>query len=168
MSKLKINIPNYEDESLQMKYKFGDTSMVNPFSEKATPVFAYDYVSLNGTNFCFNQCKIRGGQYMSYFEKAKEISKIDISTLFTEKTNHIHTIDLNEKFFLIPKIKELLNIDKDKFIEPEKLPTLAQFEVETDPERGSPRVIFFLGSYGVFHILFFDLEHNTYRKNPES
>ncbi len=165
MSNSKFRIPDYEENLPNLKYTFGDDVSFTPFSINVTPTFAYDYISLDQSSFCFNNPKMMGRDFCGYFFAVKEISSQKVSSLFDGSKNHFHIINLTEKGFLIRMIKKQLGIKK--YVDSNQLPIVAQFEVETDSERESPRVIFFLGRFGTFHILFYDREHSTYQMRKE-
>ncbi len=160
MSSSKYKLPEYEGKIQDLKFKFGEKVDSSPLKLNITPTFAYDYISLNQTDFCFNNVNMICGDFISYFFAAKRISSKKISDLFNGSEKHFHIIDLMDKNFLVPMIRNQLGVMRMANID--QFPVVAQFEVETDTDRSSPRAIFLLGKYGVFHILFFDKNHAVY------
>lgn len=156
-----------DEEEKGLKYKVGQFPASLKEIENRTPVFAYDYLSLKRTNFCFNNSTVTSGDYQYYFQVINRISKMTIGELWDSKGNdlHFHRIKIEEKRDLQEKIKRALNINKITYTD---FPMIAQFGIYTQNptivNAKAPRVIFLIGNYGVFHILFLDYEHQTYQK----
>lgn len=153
-----------EDEPINLKYKIGDIIPKIPEIENLTFVFAFDYLSLEQSKFCFDNPNITQTDFIKLYTLKKELSKItvkDIQDKF-KKSFHFHIIDFNSKKFLIDPFKKLLNYPK--FIEVYKLPSLYQIAVYTDNTSDkAPRIVGFFGKYAVFHILWLDYNHDIYK-----
>lgn len=153
-----------EDEPINLKYKIGDIIPKIPEIENLTFVFAFDYLSLEQTGYCFDNPNITQNDFFKIFRLKKELSKITIKDIQDQfkRHFHFHSIDLNIKKFLLEPLKKLLNYSK--FIEVYKLPTLYQIAVYTDNTLDkAPRIIGFFGKHAVFHILWLDYEHDVYK-----
>ena len=153
------------DEHSSLKYKIGDQMIKISSIESFTLSFAFDYLSLDSTKFCFNNHNISVEDYRELFIFKKEVSTVKIKDLIddrlTNKKYHFHTIDLIKKKFLIEPLKKLMNYSK--YIELYQLPTLYQLAVYTNSKiERSPRIVGFFGKYAVFHILWFDYGHEIY------
>jgi hypothetical protein len=154
-----------EDETINLKFRIGDS-----FPKKMkdldsyTFTFAFDYLSMQNTKFCFNNPNITKEDYIKLFELKKELCNMKVADIqnIHNKKYHFHTIDLLEKTFLFNPLKKLLNV---KYIDTEKFPPLFQIALYTDNEKlKAPRIIGFFGRYAIFHILLFDYGHEIYRK----
>jgi hypothetical protein len=152
-----------EDEQTNGKYFKGDEIVKISDIEDLSLVSAFDYISLDKSDFCFNNSKIEASDFTKLFEFKKEISKIKIKNFFDDtdikKKYHFHDVNLYEKKFLIDKLKNLLGYNK--FIELYELPTIYQIAVYTS-EKKAPRILGFFGRNATFHLLWFDYEHKIY------
>lgn len=152
-----------EEEIEPLKYKIGDDDVRFPNINEYTLLFAFDYLSLNTTKYCFNNPSILAEDFIKIYEFKKESSKIRIRDFtdnsFIKKKYHFHPIDIFSKPFLINIFTELLG----KKMKPYELPSLYQFAIFTDNDTlKAPRIIGFFGKRGVFHILLLDYEHAIY------
>ena len=153
-----------EEEPINLKYKVGDTIPTMPEIENLTFVFAFDYLSLEQSEYCFNNPSVTKDDFIKIFKLKKELSKITIKDIQDrlKRQFHFHYIDLNTKTFLIDRLKTLFNYKK--FISVDKLPSLYQIAVYTDNNlEQAPRIVGFFGKYAVFHILWLDYHHNIYK-----
>ena len=160
-----------EEEPINLKYKIGDIVPKMPEIENLTFVFAFDYLSLKQTQYCFDNPNITKDDFIKIYKLKKELAKISVKDIQDrlKQRFHFHSIDLNTKTFLLKPFKELLNYPHN--IEVYKLPSLYQIAVYTDKSSDkssdkAPRIVGFFGKHAVFHILWLDYEHNIY-KVPE-
>jgi hypothetical protein len=83
-----INFGKYDEPDNRIqKYRFGDKikDVSKYFSD--TPLFCYDYIDLDKTDFHFKQDNIDIQDYIKYFEMVKFISKNTVDTLI-DKANY--------------------------------------------------------------------------------
>jgi hypothetical protein len=152
-----------EEEIEPLKYKIGDADIKIPNIDEYTLLFAFDYLSLNTTKYCFNNPTVLAEDFIKIYEFKKLASKITIRD-FTENISirrqyHFHYIDIFSKSFLIDIFTGLLG----KKMKPHELPSLYQFAIFTDNDTlKAPRIVGFFGKRGVFHILLLDYEHGIY------
>lgn len=152
-----------EEEHENIKYLKGDKVIKIGEIEELSLIIAFDYISLNNTDLCFNNNTITSVDYAKLFEFKKQISKVKIKDFFDnsaiKRKFHFHDVDLYQKKFLINLLKSLLGYDK--FVEVYKLPTIYQIAVYTDQNK-APRILGFFGKNASFHILWFDYNHKIY------
>ena len=153
-----------EDEPTSGKYLKGDKIITIGEIEDLSLVVAFDYISVQNTEYCFNNINILASDYAKLFEFKKEVSKIKIKDFFDnsniKKKYHFHDVNLYNKTFLINKMKSLLGYSN--YIEAYKLPTIYQIAVYTS-EKKAPRILGFFGKNATFHILWLDYEHKIYQ-----
>lgn len=153
-----------EDEPISGKYLKGDKIITIGEIEQLSLVIAFDYVSVENTEYCFNNSNILANDYAKLFEFKKEISKIKIKDFFDnsiiKRNYHFHDVNLYNKTFLINKMKTLLGYNNH--IEAYKLPTVYQIAVYTSDKK-APRILGFFGKNATFHILWLDYEHKIYQ-----
>jgi hypothetical protein len=163
-----------------MTYKFDDIEVPAPkyivgtkepsLSQiaKYTFAFAYDYISLNKTRLCFDNDKIPARDYHELYYLKQEISGVKVSDIQGEKRDfyRFHSIDYAEKRkWLFTALAKTLNVKVTNAYERDQLPTLYQIEVYTDNvTQEAPRIVGFFGNYGIFHLVWFDYEHQIYPK----
>lgn len=126
------------------------------------PVFGFDYISLNQGKFCFDNPKIPASDFIELLAKCKEISSLSYDNLTNaaDRFEHrFHPVDRRklEACGLSARSKITINgVEKD-------IPEIYQFGLYTDKKAGSaPRVIGFIGKWGIFYLLWFDWEHLIY------
>lgn len=154
-----------EEEIEPLKYKIGDDDVRFPNINEYTLLFAFDYLSLNSTKYCFNNPIILVEDFIKIYEFKKETSKIKIRDFtdnrYIKQKYHFHAIDIysKSKSFLVDIFTKLLG----KKMKPSELPSLYQFAIFTDNDTlKAPRIVGFFGKRGVFHILLLDYEHSIY------
>ena len=82
----KIPDPAQQLDSLisqQSKYKLGEKGYTFYDIRHLKPVFAFDYLSLNGTDLCFNSNKLDTTDFVGFLEGLKKISSISYNELKT-------------------------------------------------------------------------------------
>ncbi len=151
------------DDIEPIKFKIGDKDINFPNIEQYTLLFAFDYISLKSTKYCFNNPNITLDDFKEIYNFKKKVSSITIKS-FIEDSNmkylyRFHDINIYQKKFLIAIFQELLG----RNIDVSKLPTLYQFAIYTDNvNKKAPRIVGFFGKMGVFHVLLLDYEHSIY------
>jgi hypothetical protein len=166
-------IPSSDDdcEDVGDIYKY-DSEVINlPDVQNFHPKFSYTNISLDGSNLCFNNIKIDHIVFIKYFEALKELSGYTIQDFFDGSISKkyfthfsfeqiLRKKEINSKFLTLPKvpISKRANFD---------FPITGQFGFNcslTDLNgkiiKKAPRIFFVIGKYEVFHLIFFDLDHN--------
>lgn len=152
-----------EEDSIKLKYKIGDSASPISQIENYSFIFTYDYISLNGSELCFDNKEITNEAFIELYRLKKELSNLSISQVLYEfnKKYRVHPIDLYKKKKLIEPLKALFNYKK--YIDLSSLPTIYQVDVYTDSNtKEAPRLVGFFGYYAVFHVLWFDFHHSIY------
>jgi hypothetical protein len=163
MSK-KFNIPNPKQEiekiSLVSKYTLGEKGYSFYEIKKLTPVFAFDYLSLEGSDLCFNSNRFRVEDFIGLLDGLKKVSKIPYETLKTIPNYRFHSIDFDDSRVNISK-KDFRNklTFKEDLLPDEALPTLYQFDLQYVQEA---RVCGFLFK-GIFYLVWYDRFHSIYK-----
>jgi hypothetical protein len=160
------------EEPVDLKYKFEDKLQDEDIKKSMTntPLFCYDYIDLETTDYHFNQECLDGVDARSYFQQVKKFSQIPLNDLINQSNYKDHF-----RVYNTPgrKIKELLEkISGKATLLPEQIPSLGEFALYTDQDRKadretgvkSPRIHFFIGEHGIIYILFFDPYHEIFNK----
>lgn len=157
---------HFEEEHRDLKYKIGDRLEHLRFN--LTPTIAYDYL-LTDTNDPYSflhpdlnkcQCEDLPGKsdYAIYFEKINSFCKKTFDEILNQSNfkEHIHKVNTN------PTLRGLLQQIFKKRITSLNLPDIWQFALYTNKkDNRAPRILFFIGDYGVIYILAFDQWHET-------
>ena len=165
MSK-KFNIPSPKSDLNQIplvsKYQIGESGYSFHDIKKQTPIFAFDYLSLEETELCFNCSKFKIEDFIGLFDGLKKISKIPYETLKTVPIYRFHSIDFDDNRVTISRkdFKAKLSF-KEELLTDEQLPTLYQFDIQYVQEA---RVCGFLYK-GVFYLVWYDRYHKIYPRN---
>jgi hypothetical protein len=160
--KPKFEIPNPLAElnklDLSKKFTFGEAANRLNEVKQHKPVFAFDYISLNNSDYCFNSHRINAGKdYQRIFQCFKSISNKSYDELSTNYTYHFHEVDFSDTSIsqstflkcLVPDISKI-NIDNS--------PTVYQFKTFEEA-----RILGFIHK-SVFYLVFFDRNHQTYKR----
>jgi hypothetical protein len=149
-------VAKIEQESL--KYKFGDESDKIAKVKKVVPRFAFDYISLEKKEFCFNSTHISPvKEYHKLLDGLKKLSDFTYDQLSTDKSFHFHEVNFSditfkESDFAKCLIKDISKIDMDQ------LPTVYQFKVFEEA-----RIFGFIAK-SIFYLVFLDRNHNAYKR----
>ena len=159
MGKNKYNIPAPKDISNPnerfdiRKHKSDNFSQI----KKKTPVYSFQYVSLEKGDVCFNGDNISLKDFHRLFDTLKKYSIITYEDMDRDKkTYHWHEvkwrdISLKEKDFqkcLTPNITDDI-----------QTPTVYQFDVFKEA-----RIMGFIHN-GIFYVVWLDRNHNAYKRN---
>jgi hypothetical protein len=165
--KKKFDIP---DPQLQIdtvvkhisKYKIGEKGFSFHAIKELKPVFAFDYLSLNCTDLCFNSKSLEIKDYVGLFEGLKKISNITYEKMKVNPAFRFHQIDFDAKNVSLSrsKFKQILS-PKEDLLSDGELPTLYQFDLQYVQKA---RVAGFLYK-GVFYLVFYDRDHLIYPGN---
>jgi hypothetical protein len=163
MSKKKFNIPNPEISKIELitKYQLGEKGYSFYDIKKQTPVFAFDYLSLEKTELCFNCSKFNIDDFVGLLHGLKKVSNIPYETLKNVPNYRFHSIDFDDKRVSISRkvFKEILS-NKEELLTDEALPTLYQFDLQYVQEA---RVCGFLYK-GIFYLVWYDRYHQIYKR----
>lgn len=132
------------------------------------PVFGLDYLSLDSSPFCFNNPSIPAYGLIEVLKCCQRMSLLTYQEL--EDTSignayHFHEVDQKklEAHGLIDKFQEKLP-DRKK-----RLPPVYQVAIYTDGGKGdAPRMVGYIGKWGIFYLLWLDWGHQLYRDNYQS
>lgn len=152
--------PKYDD--LITKVKIGEERIDFCLIQSCSPIFSFDYISLNKSEYCFNYSNVVIHDYHILLKKLKKMSNLSYSSIHDESGTgyRFHIIHGKERRFLSAKLK--LHIDKDT-LDDSEIPEFYQFELYTNPVKNvAPRIIGFIGRLGVFFLLWLDYNHQTY------
>ena len=155
-----------EEENFDLKYKIGDKLERIQFN--MTPTIAYDYLLIDVNNkYSFlhpdlNKCQCEDlpekSDYAIYFEKISSFCKRTFDEILNQSDykEHIHEVKIN------PTVRDLLKQIFKKQITSIDLPTIWQFALYTNKKNErAPRILFFIGHWGIIYILAFDQWHQT-------
>ncbi len=156
----------YYEDIPDLKYSFGDrlpTEVIRD-SYSRSPVFAFDYLDLDQTDYHFNQKCFSAFDAKNLLRRLKEISGLSVDHLIdnTDYSDHFHIYhSLNPCLFDLLK-----RISGKEHFSNEETPLIGQLALYTNPKganrdknQKSPRIYFIVGSYAVLYILFFDPYH---------
>lgn len=143
----------------QTKYKLGEKGYSFYDIKNLKPVFAFDYLSLSGTELCFNSNNLDTKDYIGLLEGLKKISAISYNDLKNIPNYRFHSIDFSDKRVSISRkiFKQILTF-KDNLLKDEELPNLYQFDLQYVQEA---RACGFLYK-GVFYLVWYDRHHKIY------
>ena len=146
LQQLPISIP--EDG----KYKIGTKSHTSVDVANLKPKFAFDYISVRGSSFCFDSDKLGRNHYLNLIKGLKEASTFTFKELEDSHTYHFHDIDFDETSIRKSDFyKAIINrYDDEDYIIP--------YQMKVYKEE---RVIGFLYE-GTFYLVMFDSGHNAY------
>jgi hypothetical protein len=133
-----------------------------------TPVFAFDHLSLSGTDFCFNNPKIPATDWVKLMHKCNQVSKLKYSEMLDKSYEDEHRFHIVPHSLLIaaglmPHLREICtrSAKSSKIL----IPDIYQFGLYTDHlEEKAPRILGFVGKWAVFYLIWFDLKHLIYQK----
>lgn len=160
--KKRFDIPNPSERINNLagpnKYSFGEAANRLNEIKQHRPIFAFDYVSLNGSNFCFNSKLLTGQKdYHRMFQCFKTISNKSYDELSSNKSFHFHEVDFTEVEISQSEFLKCLVQDAGQ-IDPAHSPTVYQFKAFEEAR------VFGFVSKMVFYLVFFDRNHNAYKR----
>lgn len=148
--------------SQNAKYKLGASGYSFHDIRNLKPIFAFDYLSLQGKELCFNANGLTIEDYIGLLSGLKKVSDTTYQTLHDKKIYRFHKIDFDDQRVAIKRkdFKSILT-NKHELLTDDELPTLYQFDLQYVQEA---RVCGFLFK-GVFYIVWYDRNHIIYPKN---
>ncbi len=164
MKKRKFNVPNpalaIANIELVSKYQIGEKGYSFYDIKKLTPVFAFDYLSLEESDLCFNSKNLNSKDFIGFLDGLKKISKIPYETLKNIPNYRFHSVDFDDSRVTLSR-NDFRSIftSKGEQLPDEALPTLYQFDLQYV---GAARVCGFLYK-GIFYLIRYDRHHNIYK-----
>lgn len=162
-NKFKIADPNIQLNTLlqsQSKYNIGEKGYNFYDIKHLKPTFAFDYLSLNSGELCFNSSQLNVKDFIGLLEGLKKISAISYDTLKKVPNYRFHSVDFDKDNISITRkdFKAILTF-KEELLEDDELPTLYQFDFQYVQEA---RVFGFLYQ-GIFYLVWYDRNHIIYK-----
>ena len=161
-NKGKFEIPNpltnLNKLDTSKKYSFGEAAnRLNEITQHR-PVFAFDFISLANSDFCFNSSLFNGQKdYHKLFQSFKNISNKSYGELSSNHAYHFHEVDFDDVSISQSDFLKCLVPDVSK-INPDHSPTVYQFKTFEEA-----RVLGFVSKM-VFYLVFFDRNHRAYAR----
>ena len=153
-----LNNKSLAVEKIFEKYKLGEqTDKFNEISQ-LQPIFSFDYISLNKSNFCFDGTTLGKPEYKNLLTGLKDVSQYSYHVLNRNDRFHFHEVkwkDVNysSSHFHKSVYGEFFNDESDL--------TPYQFKVF-----GKARVVGFLYK-GVFYLVLFEVGHKGYLREDK-
>jgi hypothetical protein len=163
-SRFDIPDPNYllkkiKNQKGEDKYKFGDTSHKISDFKHHKPVFAFDYISLNRTTYCFNSTLIDAKKdYLKLIEGLKKLSAKTYDEISKDQSLHFHEVDFDSTSTSIPVSVFVKCLTASSNPNHDQCPTVYQFEIF-----GASRVFGFIHNF-VFYPVLLDKNHTIYKR----
>ena len=95
-SKFQITDPKAqldEIKKLKSKYNLGEKGFTFYEIRELKPVFAFDYLSLNNSNLCFNASDLTTEDFIGFLEGLKKNSFVTYHELSTNKYYRFHSVN---------------------------------------------------------------------------
>ncbi|MCC8071904.1 MAG: hypothetical protein LIO90_08910 [Bacteroidales bacterium] len=145
-----LSIPSgVVEASAPRKYLKGLKSDDYVVFKNQKPVFALDYLSLKGTDFCFNSNNLSQKDYVKLLGGLKRISAHTYETLNKERMFHFHSLNWKEVQLKESEFNKCVGCQSGE---------IEAFQVKVFEEA---RVIGFIYQ-GVFYLVMFDFQHKAY------
>lgn len=143
------------------KYNLGEKGLSFYSIKHLKPIFAFDYLSLQESNLCFDYKSRTREDLLGFFEGLKKVSGFTYDEMSRNKILRFHRIDFDDKKVKL-KPKDLLYVlaPSGRGMSEDELPTLYQFDLQYSIEA---RAVGFLFK-GIFHVVWYDREHVIYPK----
>lgn len=158
---MNYNISNPKDKLKQLKenlskYSLGsECNKINEIKE-LKPFFAFDYLSLNKSFFCFNSNLISLNDYKRFFDRLKTLSDLTWQQMSVDKSFHFHDVDFSE---ITSSESDFVKCLSKKNTQSEDImPTVYQFKIFEEAR------IYGFFYKGVFYLVWFDRNHNNYKR----
>lgn len=157
----RFNIPDPYDKlnklDVSAKYSFGEAANRLNEIKQNRPVFAFDYISLKASPFCFNSNLIASKDYVRLLNSFKTLSTKSYDELSKDGTYHFHEVDFLDTTISISDFLKCLVPDISK-INTDYCPTVYQFKAFEES-----RVFGFVYKT-VFYLVLFDRNHKGYKR----
>lgn len=141
------------------KYKIGVKGLSFYDIREMKPIFAFDYLSLNQSELCYDCNKLSADDYLGFLTALKINSQFTYNHLRTTPNFRFHPIDFDKDNLSIKRkdFKKVLTYKPDELTD-EELPTLYQFDLHY---KQKSRACGFLYK-GIFYLVWFDKNHIIY------
>jgi len=156
----KIKIPPPEVVKPEIKkFKIGEPNIPFYDTKHMKPIFAFDYLSLNESDLCFNKETRTREDLLGFLGGLKNASCLSYEELDKQKPWRFHTVDLDDKEVNLNN-SQLLDVlcPSGRGLTEDELPPVYQFD--TQHARGA-RIMGFIYR-GIFHIIWYDRDHIVY------
>lgn len=156
--KFKIGNPQEQLDKIKIdKYKIGSKGLSFYDIREMKPIFAFDYLSLNSSDFNCDSLKV--DDYLGFIIALKINSQFTYNELRNNKSYRFHPINFDKDNISISRkdFKKALSHKPDE-ISDDELPTLYQFDLHY---RQKARACGFLYK-GIFYLVWFDKNHIIY------
>lgn len=118
------------------------------------PVFAFDYISLNNSEFCFDTNLLDGvKEYRRIFDGLKRISTLTYEQISRDRGFHFHEVDFSDTSISESAFKKCIGNSKEH-----DCPTVYQFKIFEEA-----RILGFM-YMGIFYLVMFDRNHRAYKR----
>jgi hypothetical protein len=159
-----------EDElnDIHHRYSWGESISYNDItaSKRSAPVFCYDLIDLDKTDYHFTQSCFDNEDIKAYFAQIKRISLSTLFSLIDSEENgretdlHLHRANVSGK------LRKALGMLSGRLLS-EVTPDIYHFALYTkkgitaDRTTGTkaPRIYFLVGANGMLYVLFYDPYH---------
>jgi hypothetical protein len=163
-NKFKIADPKIQLNNLlqsQTKYNLGEKGYDFYDIKHLKPTFAFDYLSLNTSDLCFNSPQLNIKDFIGLLDGLKKLSSITYDILKRVPYYRFHSVDFDSDNISITRkdYKAMLTF-KEELLEDDELPTLYQFDFQYVQEA---RVFGFLYK-GIFYLVWYDRNHIIYKR----
>ena len=141
------------------RFKIGDKPAGIYENLKTTPVFSFDKISLNKSPLCYDHGTIDLESYHKLLSRLKHLSTITYDDMKKGgKAYRFHPVELGDDnvSLTLKQFKKALTI-KPENMSDDQVPILYQFDVFH-----KTRALGYLGYNGVFHLVWFDGDHEVY------
>lgn len=158
----KIGNPQQQLDKLEKrftKYNIGETGFSFHEIKTYKPIFAFDYLSLNKGDLCFNSNSLNIKDFIGLLTGLKKISEVTYEDLHNNRLYRFHKIKFEHSSVKITKndLKKVLTF-KPELLDDEELPNLYQFDLHYVQKA---RVAGFLFK-GIFYLVWYDRNHLIY------
>lgn len=135
----------------RLKYRIGSQSDKYEAFKSHSPVFAFDYISLSGSDFCFDSTSLGRKDYIDLLKGLQRISAETYDSMCQNYQFHFHKIDWNEVSVKESDFNKCVGCSSGE-IEPYQFKLFAE-----------ARLIGFIYE-GVFYIVMYDRHHKAYER----
>ncbi len=149
-----------ELKKIKSKYRLGEKGLSFYEIRDLKPVFAFDYLSLNNSDLCFNSPQLLKEDYVGFLDGLKRNSPKTYHELSTNKFYRFHSINFEIDNISISKgdYKKVLT-HRESELSDDELPTLYQFDLHYNQKARACGFLF----CGVFYLVWFDKNHIIYK-----
>ncbi len=144
------------------KYQIKDKGYNFHDIKSLKPIFAFDYLALNGCDLSYNNTKLNTSDFIGLLNCLKDFSGKTYQTLKETRNYRFHPIDFDDKRVSITREQfKLMLVPRVELLADNELPTLYQFDLNYIIEARACGFLF----KGVFYLVWFDRFHQVYPRN---